>query len=56
MLHHFEASWLHYGCMQLLKDKIIECSNLELNAKGNPISIEIKADCEPLQKKSKRNN
>ncbi|MCK0180635.1 sigma-70 family RNA polymerase sigma factor [Flavobacteriaceae bacterium S0862] len=41
---------------KLLKDKIIECSNLELNAKGNPISIEIKADCEPLQKKSKKNN
>ena len=35
---------------KLLKEKIIECSNLEINAKGNPISIEIKADCEPLQK------
>ncbi|MDH5415089.1 MAG: sigma-70 family RNA polymerase sigma factor [Flavobacteriaceae bacterium] len=34
----------------LLKEKIIECSNLEINAQGNPISIEIKADCEPLQK------
>ena len=36
---------------KLLKEKIIDCSNLELNAKGNPISIEIKADCKPLRKK-----
>ncbi len=35
---------------KLLKEKIIECSNLEINAKGNPISIEIKPDCKPLQK------
>ena len=35
---------------KLLKEKIIECSNLEMNAKGRPISIEIKADCTPLKK------
>jgi RNA polymerase sigma-70 factor (ECF subfamily) len=35
---------------KLLKEKIIECSNLEINAKGKPISIEIKADCIPLKK------
>lgn len=41
---------------KLLKEKIIECSNLEINAKGNPISIEIKADCKPLKKNQKKNN
>jgi RNA polymerase sigma-70 factor (ECF subfamily) len=41
---------------KLLKEKIIECSNLEINAKGNPISIEIKPDCEPLKKKLRKNN
>lgn len=35
---------------KLLKEKIIECSNLEINAKGKLISIEIKADCIPLKK------
>ncbi len=39
----------------LLKNKIIECSNLEINAKGNPISIEIKPDCKPLQSVKKNN-
>jgi len=38
----------------LLKNKIIECSNLEINAKGNPISIEIKPDCKPLQAVKKK--
>ena len=38
---------------KLLKEKIIECSNLEVNIKGNPIFIEIKSDCEPLQKEKK---
>ncbi|WP_169301396.1 sigma-70 family RNA polymerase sigma factor [Pontimicrobium aquaticum] len=41
---------------KLLKEKIIECSNLETNTKGNPISIEIKANCEPLQKQSRKNS
>lgn len=35
---------------KLLKEKIIECSNLEINAKGKPVSIEIKSDCKPLKK------
>ena len=35
---------------KLLKEKIIECSNLEINAKGKPMSIEIKSDCKPLKK------
>lgn len=39
----------------LLKNKIIECSNLEINEKGNPISIEIKPDCKPLQDGKKNN-
>jgi len=34
---------------KLLKEKIIECFNLELDAKGNLLSIEIKQSCEPLQ-------
>jgi RNA polymerase sigma-70 factor (ECF subfamily) len=41
---------------KLLKEKIIECSNLEINAKGKPIYIEIKADCKPLKKNPKNNN
>lgn len=40
---------------KLLKEKIIECSNLETNTKGKPISIQIKADCKPLQNNSKKN-
>jgi len=39
----------------LLKEKIIECCNLEINAKGNPISIEIKPSCKPLQEGLKKN-
>ena len=35
---------------KLLKEKIIECSNLELDEKGNLISIEIKSSCKPIQK------
>jgi RNA polymerase sigma-70 factor (ECF subfamily) len=34
---------------KLLKEKIIECCNLELDAIGNLLSIEIKQSCEPLQ-------
>jgi len=34
---------------KLLKEKIIECCNLELDEKGNLLSIEIKQSCEPLQ-------
>ena len=40
----------------LLKEKIIECCNLEMNAKGNPISIEIKSSCKPLKENLKKNN
>jgi len=39
---------------KLLKEKIIECCNLEINANGNPVSIEIKANCEPLKKNRKK--
>jgi len=35
---------------KLLKEKIIECSILELDEKGNLLSLEIKQSCEPLQK------
>jgi len=38
----------------LLKEKIIECSNLEINTKGNPISIEIKSSCKPLKEPKKK--
>jgi len=41
---------------KLLKEKIIECSNLELDEKGNLISIEIKSSCKPIQKNIKKNN
>ena len=41
---------------KLLKEKIIECSNLELDEKGNLISIEIKSSCKPMQKNMKKNN
>ena len=41
---------------KLLKEKIITCSNLELDEKGNLISLEIKQSCEPLQKHLKKNN
>ncbi len=33
----------------LLKEKIIECSILEINDKGNLVSSEIKSNCKPLQ-------
>ena len=38
----------------LLKEKIIECSNLEKDEKGNLISIEIKGDCKPIQETSRK--
>jgi RNA polymerase sigma-70 factor (ECF subfamily) len=41
---------------KLLKEKIIECCNLETNASGIPTSIAIKTDCEPLQKILRKNN
>ncbi len=41
---------------KLLKEQIIVCSNLEVDEKGNLISIEIKKDCEPLQQQIKKNN
>ena len=34
----------------LLKEKIIECSNLEKDEKGNLISLELKSVCKPVQK------
>lgn len=36
---------------KLLKEKIIECSNLDLDEKGNLISLEIKQSCNALQNK-----
>ena len=41
---------------KLLKEKIIECTILELDEKGNLLSLELKQSCEPLQKHSKKNN
>ena len=41
---------------KLLKEKIIECTNLEVDEKGNLLSLEIKQSCEPLQKHFKKNN
>jgi RNA polymerase sigma-70 factor (ECF subfamily) len=35
---------------KLLKEKIIECSNLEKDEKGNLISLELKNACKPVQK------
>jgi RNA polymerase sigma-70 factor (ECF subfamily) len=39
---------------KLLKEKIIECSDLELDEKGNLLSLEIKQSCESLQKYLKK--
>ncbi len=39
---------------KLLKEKIIECCNLELDKKGNLLSLEIKQSCEPLQNHLKK--
>ena len=38
----------------LLKEKIIECSNLEKDEKGNVISLEIKSECKPIQKRLRK--
>ena len=40
----------------LLKEKIIECSNLEKDENGNLISIEIKRDCMPIQNSLRKKN
>ena len=40
----------------LLKKKIIECSNLEKDEKGNLISLGIKSDCKPIQKPLRKKN
>ncbi len=40
----------------LLKEKIIECSNLEKDDKGNLISLEIKTECKPIQGLSGKKN
>ena len=40
---------------KLLKEKIIDCSNLELDSKEKLISIEIKPGCKPLQENPKKN-
>ncbi len=39
---------------KLLKEKIIECSNLELDENGNLISLEIKQSCNPLGQQEKK--
>ncbi len=39
---------------KLLKEKIIECCNLELDEKGNLLSLEIKQSCAPLQPNLKK--
>ena len=41
---------------KLLKEKIIECSSLELDEKGMLISLEVKDSCEPLKKHLRKNN
>lgn len=41
---------------KLLKEKIIECSNLEKDEKGNLISLEIKSECKPIQKQLRKKN
>lgn len=40
----------------LLKAKIIECSNLEKDEKGNLISLGIRSDCKPIQKSLRKKN
>lgn len=40
----------------LLKEKIIECGNLEKDEKGNLISLEIRSDCKPIQKSLRKKN
>jgi RNA polymerase sigma-70 factor (ECF subfamily) len=40
----------------LLKEKIIECGNLEKDEKGNLISLGIRSDCKPTQKSSRIKN
>lgn len=40
---------------KLLKEKIIECCNLDLDEKGNLLSLEIKQSCEPLRNHLKKN-
>ena len=40
----------------LLKEKIIECGNLEKDEKGNLISLGIKSDCKPIQKFLRKKN
>lgn len=41
---------------KLLKEKIIECSNMETNSRGDLVFIEIKSDCKPLKGGQKKNN
>lgn len=41
---------------KLLKEAIIDCSNFETDDKGNLLSLELKQNCEPLQKQLKNNN
>lgn len=40
---------------KLLKEKIIECSTLELDEKGHLISLEIKPNCDSLQELKTKN-
>jgi RNA polymerase sigma-70 factor (ECF subfamily) len=41
---------------KLLKEKIIECSNLETDEKGNLISLELKRACKPTPSTNRKNN
>jgi RNA polymerase sigma-70 factor (ECF subfamily) len=41
---------------KLLKEAIIDCSNFETDDKGKLLSLELKQNCEPLQKQLKKNN
>lgn len=40
----------------LLKEKIIECGNLEKDEKGNLISLGIRSDCKAIQKSLRKKN
>lgn len=41
---------------KLLKEVIVECCNLEVDAKGSLISLDVKQSCTPLQQHIKKNN
>ena len=39
---------------KLLKEKIIECSDMEVDENGNLVSLELKRDCEPIKKQLRK--